>query len=162
MRFRIGLALVLVGCAVPTAPPPSEPTKAPLEEMILGAESKARAASMRLVEQGRVELNQLHFERAAGQFGKAVEIDASNPFAYFYLGLTRFQTQRFSQAADFFRRSSDFFEKFPGWQAEAMAYRGECLERMNENDAARKAFHKAADADSNNLRARNGLSRLGE
>ncbi|MFH1016682.1 MAG: tetratricopeptide repeat protein [Pseudomonadota bacterium] len=161
MKRWIWILVLAAGCVPRPAPTPQEPTKTSLEGMAQGAENPTRAASMRIVEFGREELNQLRFERAANQFSKAIEIDASNPFAYFYLGLTRLQTKRLSQAADFFGRAADLFVTFPEWKSEALAYRGECLEKMNMLEAARKVYQRAIGVDSANNRAHMGLTRIG-
>ena len=160
LKYVFLILFFVAGCAPAPAPSP-EPTKVPLGGIAQGAETKPRAASMRIVEAGRVELNQLHFERAAAQFSRAIEIDSSNPFAYFYLGLVRQQNQSWSQAADLFLRAADLFAAFPSWRAEALACRGECLEKMGQLESARKVFQKAIETDSSNLRARNGLDRIG-
>ncbi len=161
MKQWIWILAFLAGCAPSVTPPPQEPAKTSLEGLMQETGNQSRTASMRIVELGREELNQLRFEQAANQFARAIEIDASNPFSYFYLGLTRLQTNRLSQAADLFRRAADLFLTYPEWKAEAFAYRGECLEKMNQTEAARKAYRKAESVDSQNHRARAGLDRIG-
>ncbi|HLG18966.1 MAG TPA: hypothetical protein VI895_04000 [Bdellovibrionota bacterium] len=151
--------LLLVGGCVKTGPQ-VEPTAVPIGEMAEHESDPRRAASMRVVEEGRKELTKNLYERAAYHFSRAVEIDSSNPFAYFYLGVTRFRSGQFNQAANLFGRSSDLFDLMNNWRAEALAYRGESLEKTGKIQEAQKAFALALEADASNARAQEGHARL--
>jgi len=114
---------------------------------------------MRVVDKGRQELGRSLLERAAYHFSRAIEIDSTNPYAYFYLGLTRKQANKCGQASDLFARASDLFGEDRAWAAESLAYRGECLEKLGRTEEAKKTYEQALEVDRGNLRAQNGLSR---
>ena len=115
---------------------------------------------MRLVNQGKKELASERFSRAAHQLQGAIEIDSSNPFAYFYLGLARFRSTRFAEAADLFQRASDLFGEMTNWKADSLAFRGESLEKMNRMAEAHRSFEDALLIDPQNSRADEGLKRV--
>ncbi len=145
----------------PTIPAPTpQPESIPLETEIQATTDPARAASLRLVEEGKTELKKSRFERAAQLFSRAVEIDRKNPYAFFYLAVVRFRTVRFAQAAELFQRSGDLFTDDPTWRAEAYAFAGESLEKLSKGAEAIAAYDRALETDSENQRARNGVQRL--
>ena len=156
VSVSIVVVLLISSCALRKPAPPRES----FEEIAQKAEGPARSASMRLIEEGRTELRQSRFERAANRFSKAIEIDASNPFAYFYLGVARYRVSRYSQAVELFGRASDLFRETPSWQAEALAYRGESFEKLSKHTSAIKNFEEALTVDAQNERAREGISRV--
>jgi tetratricopeptide (TPR) repeat protein len=162
MPIKIFLLLLtfLVSCARPVPPVQKEPEKVSLEPMAQHAQTPTAAASTRLVELGRKELNQSHFERAAAHFSKAIEIDAANAFAYFYLGLTRMQTAKYPQATGLFRRASDLFSTSAQWRAESLAYAGECFEKNRQWFEAQQSYMRALEIDGNNQRAKEGAERV--
>jgi len=131
-----------------------------LEELAAAQTSPTRSASMRLVLKGKGELDRGRFERAAHLMTQAIEVDAQNPFAYFYMGMTRFQSSRFSQSCELFRRAGDLFQGEPEWQAEAFARQGESLEKQNLLKPARKVYLQAVRLDAFNERAISGLERI--
>jgi tetratricopeptide (TPR) repeat protein len=161
-RIRIALSFVVFfGACAPVAPTPV-PETAPIGEMAEHETQPRRAASLRVVEQARGELSKSMYERAAQKLARAIEIDPSNPYAYFYLGVVRLRVNRFEEAGELFLRSSNLFVNLEPWRAEALAYRGECFERLTRPEEARRAFEAALAVDSSNPRAHDGLSRLSE
>lgn len=150
----------LAGC-VPLRPSPT-PESVPIGELAQKEAQPRRAASLRLVEQGRIDLFRSLYERAAQQLSKAIEVDSTNPYAYFYLGVTRFRVSRFEEASELFLRAANLFSDLDAWKAEAMAYRGESFEKSGRFPEAKQAFEEALRIDSSNLRAHDGLSRLQE
>src|SRR5262249_611004 len=134
------VTLFIVSCA--KSIPVVEPTKVPMEEIIEESATPQRTASMRFVQKGRDEINLQRYERAVAQLTRAIEIDASNPFAYFYLGFSRFQAGNFDQAKDLFRRSGDLFGTLTNWRAESYAYSGESFEKLSKIEQARKMYSK--------------------
>jgi tetratricopeptide (TPR) repeat protein len=133
-----------------------------LEQVIQEEARPRRKASLRLVQQGQKELIQNHMERAARSFSDALGIDSQNPFAYFYLGKTRFLSSRWQEAAELFGKANHFYENENFWKAEALAFQGESLEKLGQKNEARVFFEKAVNIESSNLRAQNGLSRINE
>jgi tetratricopeptide (TPR) repeat protein len=152
------LTLILAGCVPPKPAPPSE--EATIVELPPPEVSPRRAASLRLVEEGRRDLQSSLFERGAQKFAKALEVDPGNPHAYFFLGLARFRVNRFEEAAELFSRAGNLFADSGTWKAEAMAYRGESLEKSGRIEDGRKEFEEALRIDPLNVRAAKGFERL--
>ncbi len=131
-----------------------------ISELINQEKNPRRVASLNWVDLGKRELDQSHFERAAQKFGKAIEIDPKNPLAYFYLALTRYRLQRWNESIELFQRAFDLFSSEEGWKAETLAYQGEGFEKLGRLEDAKTKFEEALELDSNNLKAKEGLSRL--
>ncbi len=136
------------------------PEAVPLEKLAAKETSPTRAASMRLVLKGRNELDRGKIERAAHFITQAIELDAQNPFAYFYLGLARFQTGRFQQSSELFFRAGELFGHDVSWKAESFARQGESLEKQNKLTLARAAFLQGVRLDAFNERAVEGMERM--
>src|SRR5208283_1924687 len=69
--------------SIATTPQISDSSLTPLIDT---APNPARAASLRITEQQRVELEQGHTADAIRELAHAISIDPSNSYAYFYLG----------------------------------------------------------------------------
>ncbi|MFH1262243.1 MAG: tetratricopeptide repeat protein [Pseudomonadota bacterium] len=157
--FALWMVFWIGGCA-PIKPAPS-PESAPMSEIIARESSDPRrAASLRMVDAARTDLEAGRLERAAEKLARGLEVDPGNPYAYFYLGVVRFRANRLEEAAELFIRSAGLFADAADWRAEALAYRGESFERSGKIPEARGAFEEALKADSVNQRAREGASRL--
>jgi tetratricopeptide (TPR) repeat protein len=151
------LSLFVFSCAPRPIVPPET---VPIEKMAETVTDPRRAASLRVTEEGRVDLLAERYERGAQKLARAIEIDATNPFAYFYLGLARFRVGRFAEAGDLFSRSAGLFSSDEAWRADALAFRGESLEKGGRPAEAKRAYEEALQVDSGNVRAQDGLSRL--
>ncbi len=154
------LLLLFIGCVAKVPPPAVEPTKVPLEEMVQQESDPRRAASMKFVEEGRKEMVHERWERAAQQFSRGIEIDSANPFAYYYLGVTRFRANRHSEAFSLFARAGDLFVNLSNWKADAIAYQGVISEKQTKIADAVRWYESALKLDGSNARAREGLARL--
>jgi hypothetical protein len=143
--------------------PISQISDAPLDRYIAGArgQSPALAASLRVTDQARDEILHQHENDAIQALGRAVSIDSSNPYAYFYLGRAYLMRRNYTQATTFFKRAEVGFGRDPAWLAESYSFEGLANEQSGQSDAAIAAYQKALVAEPGNLMARVGLNRLG-
>lgn len=155
--FAFICALVLLTAC---APRPTLVGPPPFEKAIQKETDPKRLASLRIVEAGKKELQNMRLERAAQEFSKAIEIDATNPYAYFYFAQARIRGQRMPEAVDLLDQAVTRFGKDDRWKSEALAVRGEVLESMKEYPRAKASFQEAVKASPGNGRAHQGLGRL--
>lgn len=124
-------------------------------------QNPARAASMRIAEQARTELLDGHPEQASRGLQRAVEIDPSDPYAYFYLGRVYITEKNYPQAMTFLKRAEiGFGNGNPLWLSETLAFEGLAYEESGRDTAAAAAYQQALQVNSGNLMARVGYTRL--
>ncbi len=143
--------------SIATTPEISDASLAPL---IASAPTPARAASLRITEQQRVELERGHTDDAIRELAHAISIDPSNSYAYFYLGRAYIARKDYGQAQTFFRRAEIGVASNSAWLGETYAFEGVCLEQAGKSADAAAAYQKALAASPGNLTARVGVTRL--
>jgi hypothetical protein len=153
-----------------TEPPPALDTStltagpelgnASLQPEINNAVAPALAASLRLTEGARKQLAVGLTDDAMRELARAVSLDPSDAFAYYYLGRGYLQKKNYEQALTFFRRAEIGFSGRADWSAEVLSYDGACDEELGKPTDALQAYQRALAASPNNLRARVGYGRL--
>jgi TPR repeat len=143
--------------SIATVPQVSDSSLAP---MIATAPTPARAASLRITEQQRVELEQGHTDEAIRELAHAISIDPSNSYAYFYLGRAYVARRDYGQAQTFFRRAEIGLAANSAWLGECYAFQGQSMEEAGKSAEAATAYRKALAASPGNLTARVGITRL--
>ena len=143
--------------SIATTPEVSDSSLAPL---IASAPTPARAASLRITEQERVELERGHTDDAIRELAHAISIDPSNSYAYFYLGRAYIARKDYGQALTFFKRAEIGVASNSAWLGETYAFEGVCLEQASKSADAVAAYQKALAASPGNLTARVGVTRL--
>jgi len=143
--------------SIATTPQISDSSLTPL---IATAPTPARAASLRITEQQRVELEEGHTDGAIRELAHAISIDPSNSYAYFYLGRAYVARRDYGQAQTFFKRSEIGLASNSAWLGETYAFEGVCLEQSGKSAEAAAAYQKALAASPGNLTARVGATRL--
>jgi hypothetical protein len=151
------IAPALDAGSIATTPQISDSSLAPL---IASAPTPARAASLRITEQERVELDRGHTDDAIRELAHAISIDPSNSYAYFYLGRAYIARRDYGQAQTFFRRAEIGVASNSAWLGETYAFEGVCLEQSGKSAEAAAAYQKALAASPGNLTARVGVTRL--
>jgi hypothetical protein len=133
---------------------------APLTALIDTAPTPARAASLRITERQRLELERGHTDDAIRELAHAISIDPSNSYAYFYLGRAYSARKDYAQALTFFRRAEIGLAANSVWLGETYAFEGLSLEQAGRSAEASAAYQKALAASPGNLTARVALTRL--
>ena len=143
--------------SIATTPEISDSSLAPLIDT---AATPARAASLRITEHERVELERGHTDDAIRELAHAISIDPSNSYAYFYLGRANIARKDYGQALTFFKRAEIGVASNSVWLGETYAFEGVCLEQAGKPADAVGAYQKALAASPGNLTARVGVTRL--
>jgi tetratricopeptide (TPR) repeat protein len=143
--------------SIATTPQISDSSLAPL---IGAAPTPARAASLRITEQQRVELERGHTDDVIRELAHAISIDPSNSYAYFYLGRAYVTRKDYAQAQTFFKRAEIGLASDSAWLGEIYAFEGLSLEESGKSAEAAAAYQKALAAAPGNLTARVGVTRL--
>jgi len=156
--------------AEPTLPPPAldagtlsvgpELGETSLDPEINGAIAPSLAASLRLTENARNRLAEGQVDDAMRDLARAVSLDPSDAFAYYYLGRAYLTRGNYRQALTFFRRAELGFNGRPDWTGEALSYEGICGEELGKPTDAAEAYKRALAVSPNNFRARVGYGRL--
>jgi hypothetical protein len=148
-----------VGSIQPTAPVSDQP----LTGLIASTKDQpALNASLRFAEDGRKALETSKLDDAMRDLGRAISIDPTDPYAYFYLGRAYMLKKDYTQALAFFGRSEVGLRAVPAWLGEVKSFEGVCLEEQGKFPEAAAAYKQALDAAPGNLMARTGYGRLSE
>lgn len=118
------LALLASGCAVRFAPPPG---RAPMRLSDAAREGDAtRRASLRLVLQGLDADAAGRAETARSSYERAIQIDATNPYAYLALARHEVDAARWNRALEALEQAELLFgaEGAPGVEAHLVGLRG--------------------------------------
>jgi len=119
------------------------------------------AAALRLIEEGRQQLGQGRYDQALERFERAVAIDPTSAYGYYYLAQLYFLMNKYDQASAFAGRAVTLSARSDRTvQARAYGLQGAVFEEVGRYADARKAYEKAVQADPNNLAARTGIARL--
>ncbi len=124
--------------------------------------SPERAASLRLSGRGQSALEEGRAEEAVDHFERAIQIDPSNPFAYYYFGLARLAQGRREEALTLLSRAEVLFHDRPHWLCETLVAMGGILEEMGRRQEAAGRFRRALEADPWSEEAAAGLERTEE
>jgi tetratricopeptide (TPR) repeat protein len=167
------------GAAEPTPPPaqmaavpPHAPQAAPASLVpaesesllsLIGAKTPPNTvASLRLIEDGRQQMNQGNYSQALDRFERGVTIDPTNAYGYYFLARLNYQLKKYDQASAFAGRAVALGARTDrSWQARAHSLQGAVFEQVGRYPDARRAYQKAIEADPSNVTARSGISRLG-
>jgi predicted negative regulator of RcsB-dependent stress response len=119
------------------------------------------AAALRLVEDGRQQMQQGRYDRALDRFERAVAIDPSNAYGYYFLAQLHFATKKYDQAVAFASRAVVLSARTDRvLLGRSYDLQGAAFEAVGRYPDARKAYEKAIEADPNNVAARLGMARL--
>jgi tetratricopeptide (TPR) repeat protein len=148
-----------VGSIQPTTPVSDKP----LTGLIASTQDQpALNASLRFAEQGRKSLETSKLDDAIRELGRAISIDPTDPYSYFYLGRAYMLKKDYTQALAFFGRSEVGLRAVPSWLGEVKSFEGVCLEEQGKFPQAAAAYKQALDAAPGNLMARAGYGRLSQ
>jgi len=120
------------------------------------------AAATRLVDAGRARMAAGDYGAALEQFERAIVIDQSNPYAYYYLAELHLMHRTYDQAIAFADRAANLSTtRAPEWASRAYTLQGNAFEAAGRFADARGAYTRAVQAAPGNLAAQVGLARVG-
>ena len=131
-----------------------------LAQLISTAPNPARAASLRITENGRVAIEHGDVDGAIRELAHAVSIDPSNSYAYLYLGRAYVERKNYDQALTFFKRAEIGLASNSAWLSDVYVFEGLCYEQSGRPSDAAASYQKALGFAPGNLRARVGYTRL--
>jgi tetratricopeptide (TPR) repeat protein len=119
------------------------------------------AAAFRLIEEGRQQMTERNYDHALDRLERAVAIDPTNPYGYYFLARVHYLKKKYDQAIAFANRAAVLGARAdPVFVGRIHALKGAVFEDVGRYPDARKAYEKAVSADPNNLAARVGVARL--
>jgi tetratricopeptide (TPR) repeat protein len=134
----------------------------PLVETIDASTAPNVAAATRLVDAARERMAAGDDGAALDQLERAIGIDPTNPYAYYYLAELHFTHRTYDQAIAFADRSAGLSEmRAPEWASRAYTLQGNSFEAVGRFGDARDAYARALNAAPGNLAAQAGLARVG-
>ncbi len=120
-----------------------------------------QAAALHLVDEGRQLIDQKRYDQAGERLERAVSIDPTNAYGYYYLAQLKYLRKDYSQAVAFAQRSVALSSRLDrGWQSRANTLQAEIFEEVGRYRDARAAYTKAMQLDPTNLSARVGAARV--
>ncbi len=141
--------------------PPGQLSDRSLSTDIGAAALPTRKTSMRIADRARRELLKHQPDEAMRTLGRALSIDAGDPYVYFYLGRAYLMKHNYQQALTFWERAAIGFADNPKWLSEVLSFEGAVKERLGETDEARADFARAVKLAPDNQLAKDGYARLG-
>ena len=143
----------------PTPPPPLPDDSSLLAKITPGV-SPQRAASLRLTEEGRKLLDSGEPAKALTPLERTIDIDATNPYGYFYLAKAQHRLGRYQQSLNFLDVAESRLGGEPFWLAEVHALRGENFRGLGQLHRAEVSYDYALRLNSGNRTAAEGLARM--
>ena len=122
--------------------------------------SPARAASLRLVEEGKRLLDARDYPRALNRLEKSIAVDSTNAYAYFYIAKSHYLMGRYKESLNFLDVAESRLSAEPFWLAEVYALRGENFRALGLTERAEQSYAKALTINAGNRTASQAMSRL--
>jgi len=139
------------------------PVEAPALDYTIDASTAPNvAAATHLVTAGRTRMQAGDYAGALDQFERAIVVDPSNSYAYYYLAELHFVHHTYDQAIAFAGRAASLSDaRAPDWASRAYTLQGNAFEATGRFADARGAYARAIQAAPGNLAAQVGLARVG-
>lgn len=132
-----------------------------LAPQIASAKAPNVAAALRLVEEGRVLMNQQRYDQALDLFERSVSVDPSSFYGYYYLARLHYATKDYSQALAFANRATALGARGERiWLGRAYTLQATIFEDVGRFSDARSAYQRAISTDPDNKVAAIGRARL--
>jgi Tetratricopeptide repeat len=142
----------------PTAPP--LPDDSSLLAKITPGVTPQRAASLRLTDEGRKLLDAGDAAKALSRLERAIVVDSTNPYGYFYLARTQHLLGRHREALNFLDVAESRLSGEPFWLAEIHALRGENYRALGQTQRAETSYVQSLRLNSGNRTAADALLRM--
>lgn len=139
---------------------PPLPDDSSLVAKITPRTSPQRAASLRVTEEGRKLIEARDYNKALARLEKAISIDSTNPYGYYYLGKAHYHLGRYRESLNFLDVAEGHVASEPYWLAEVFALKGENFRALGSLQKADSSYSEALRLNSGNRVASEGLSRM--
>ena len=131
-------------------------------DMSFESQSPKRKASIQLTQEGFRESSGGYYVRAIKKYEQAIDLDPSNPYAYFHFGVARYGMKEYDQSLRMLDEARGKFGDNERWLSKIFTYQGLNYRALGRLDKAKEALTKALELDSRNELARQGLAEMGE
>lgn len=118
-----------------------------------------RAASLRLTEEGRKLLTSGDSARALDRFEKAISVDSTNPYGYYYLAQAHYRLGRYQESLNFLEVAESQFGSESYWLSETLALKGENYRALGFSQKADQSYAQALRLNPGNRVATERLNR---
>ena len=140
-------------------------SKFPSENMTLASKINAnttpqRAASLRMTEEGKRLIDSGQYDKALSRIERALAIDASNPYVYYFLGKAHFYLFDYRQSVEFLDVAESLLSTHGFWLGEIHSLKGQNYQELGLLDQAKKSFTAALRFNPKNQGASVGLNRV--
>lgn len=120
------------------------------------------AAALRLIEDGRRQMREGAYDAALDRLERAVAIDPTSAYGYYFLAQVHFLKKNYDQAVAFASRAASLGRRAdPAFRGRIYNLQGAVFEQVGRYPDARRAYQQALMADPQNVPARVALARLG-
>jgi hypothetical protein len=140
-------------------PPAPLPDDSSLIAKITAGTHPQRAASLRLVEEGRKLVDAGAPAKGLPRLEQSLAIDSSNPYAYFYLAKAHHKLGRYRESLNFLDVAESRLSSEAYWMAEVYALRGENFRALGLSERAEASYSKALSINPGNRTAMEAASR---
>jgi len=160
----VGATPAATALPTPTTTPEEGATSAEPESLLthIGPGTPPNVtAALRLIEDGRQRMEQGAYDAALDRFERAVAIDPTNAYGYYFLARVHFLKKNYDQAIAFASRAASLSARTDRVSlGRIRSLEGAVFEEVGRYPDARKAYQQAIEADPDNLSAQVGLTRL--
>ena len=147
--------------ATPAAPAPL-PEEGSLLQKITPKTPPQRAASLRIADEGRRLLAYGDNAKALSRLEKAIAVDSTNPYGYYFLAKAHYSLGRYQESLRFLAVAESLLAGEPYWLSEVFALRGENYRALGFLERADMNYAQALRLNPGNRVAAEGRSRLQE
>jgi tetratricopeptide (TPR) repeat protein len=130
-------------------------------DMSFENQNPKRKASLQITQEGFRESNNGYYIKAVKRYEQAIDIDSSNPYAYYYYGVARYGMKEYEQSVRLLDEARTKFGKNELWLSKIFSYKGLNYRAMGRTDLSREAFKKALELDDRNEIALRGMEEIG-
>ncbi len=160
LRFLIILFSLLMTSCSSKPYYPGEDKKGNLSFLFQKKLSPKQRASLRLSQKGELSLLQGKFTEASNALSKAIGLDPSNPFAYYFLGETHYQKGEYPLSLALLEKTERLLGNNTLWRSKTYALMGSNYEALKNFPKAISFFEKALNNHKHNVIAKDGLDRI--
>lgn len=119
------------------------------------------AAALRLIEDGRQQMREGAYDAALDHLERAVAIDPTSAYGYYFLAQVHFLKKNYDQAVAFASRAASLGRRADAvFQGRIYILQGAVFEQVGRYPDARRAYQQALAADPQNMEARVALARI--
>lgn len=141
-------------------PPPPTSRSTSLLAMITPHTTPRRAASLRIIEEGRKLLDLGEYQKALQRLEKTIAIDSENPYSYYYLALVHHHMANHQASIDFLDIAESRLSQEPHWLARVFALKGKNFQVQGSLKEADASYAEALKLDPYNRAAFEALTRI--